>query len=215
MGEFPSSSEFALIPGHWKQHFVIDDPFSPSGARHMGVDVARYGHDKTVIVVRDSRCVLAKYEYSGLPIPEVVNKVVQHQKEWTVPADNIRVDDTGVGGGVTDLLLDRGWDVIAVVAQASAEDSVTFQNLRAEMYWNLREKLDPSAEQRFFIPKKYNTMIKELMMPEYKFTNIGKIQLEKKEDIKKRTGGDSPDSADALALSFASSEGGFEIGFAA
>ena len=212
LGRFPSASEFALIPSHWEDSYLVEKPFSTKGVLSMGVDVARYGHDETVIAVRDERNVLGEYCYRGKSVPEVAQLTKQHAKQWNVSPEEIRIDDTGVGGGVTDILWSWGMDVIDVEAQSGADDKETFLNRRAEMYWALRDALNPSEGSPFFIPRKYKDLLEELGWQEYEFSHTGKIQISKKEKIRKDHG-KSPDRSDALALSFAKTSSEFGIGF--
>jgi len=113
----------------------------------------------------------------------------------THQADAVFVDGGGVGGGVVDRLHQLHVPVIEVNFGGKAEDS-RYQNKRAEMWGNMREWL-----QRGSIPRDQE-LIDDLIGVEYGFTPTNKIQLEKKEDMKKR-GLASPDLADALALTFA------------
>jgi phage terminase large subunit len=110
------------------------------------------------------------------------------------------VDEGGVGGGVVDRLRQLGHRVIGVNFGAKADglvDGLRCANKRAEMWARLRDWLktggaiDPGPE-----------LAGDLSGVEYGFTADNAIQLERKEDMKKR-GLASPDDADALALTFA------------
>jgi hypothetical protein len=115
-------------------------------------------------------------------------------------ADAVFVDGTGVGGGVVDRL--RQLRVPCRDVQFSAKpdrhivDGVEWANKRAEMWGGMREWLKGGS-----IPDDPE-LKRQLCGVEYALNLKGQIQLEKKEDMKKR-GLDSPDIADALALTFA------------
>lgn len=104
-------------------------------------------------------------------------------------------------GGVTDRLSEQGWQVIAINGAARAR-SANFANRRAELYWALREALNPEGPSPLSISRRFGELARELTEICYGFTSQGRIQVEPKEAIRSRLGR-SPDEADALALSFA------------
>ena len=110
-------------------------------------------------------------------------------------ADTVFVDGGGVGGGVVDRLRQLHVDCIEVNFGNRAED-IRYNNKRAEMWGSMREWLETGT-----FPND-RELIDDLIGVEYGFTPTNKIQLEKKEDMKKR-GLASPDMADALAMTFA------------
>ena len=84
----------------------------------------------------------------------------------------------------------------------AAGDQEKFRNLRAECYWKVRDAINPENENGLAIPERFGRLCSELAAIEWSVTSTGKIQIESKENIKKRLGY-SPDHADALALSYA------------
>jgi hypothetical protein len=117
-------------------------------------------------------------------------------------ADAIFVDGTGVGGGVIDRLRQLkvpAWDIqFAGKADRSGDgvETVRYANKRAEMWGFMKDWLRGGA----IIDDRQ--LVEELSTPMYGYNARNEIQLERKEDIKKR-GKSSPDMADALALTFA------------
>lgn len=123
----------------------------------------------------------------------------------------IKVDDSGVGGGVTDRLKEvireekLPYTIIPVNNGDSASDGYYF-NLGSQIWGiikellesNLSNKLQGKEDVQIELPKD-EEMIKQLSVRKYHITSKGKIQLESKEDMKKRGLG-SPDTADSLAL---------------
>ena len=122
----------------------------------------------------------------------------------------INIDVIGIGSGVYDRLEELGVpDITAVNVAEKPMDTERFGNLRAEIFWNLREKF---INDEIYIPND-PVLMAELSAIEYKFTSRGQIMLESKDELKKRTGR-SPDRADALALSYTgvSSAKSFSLG---
>ena len=109
--------------------------------------------------------------------------------------DAVMIDSTRAGDGVVDRLRQLGFCPTAMdAASASALDNCL--NKRAEMWWRMRDWLKEGGS----IPA-LGDLLSDLTAPEYGYTTRGKVQIEKKSDMKKR-GLHSPDLADALALTF-------------
>lgn len=196
-GLFPSQGDKqfvsrALVAGA-QERPVAQDAFAPLA---MGVDVARFGDDQSVIYFRHGRDArsMPPVKFKGLDTVQLVARVAEladrHRPE------GIFVDGAGVGGGVVDQLRARGYRVFDVQAGAKADDDQKYQNKRVELWSRLREWLqigsivaDPQ-------------LADDLLAPEYDFDNAGRVRLETKEKMKGR-GLASPDVADALALTFA------------
>ena len=161
----------------------------------IGCDVARFGDDQSVICYRrgrDSRTI-EWVKYRGLDTMQLASRVAEAVRVHQ--ADAVFVDGGGVGGGVVDRLRQLHVDCIEVNFGSKAED-VRYNNKRAEMWGKMRDWLENGA-----IPTD-RELVDDMIGVEYGFTPTNKIQLEKKEDMKKR-GLASPDLADALALTFA------------
>ena len=162
----------------------------------MGVDVARFGDDDTIITHRKGLACMPQIKLHGLNTMEVASAVAAHY--WRIKPDAIIVDAGAMGAGVIDRLRQMGMpNVMEVNFGGSAIDSVRYANIRAEMYFKILEWLKHGGA----IPN--DTDLKsELTVTEYKYTQAGKIILQPKEKIKELTGR-SPDRADSLALTFA------------
>lgn len=182
---------------------------------HVGVDVARFGDDKTVITPRISTKVFEFRKYAKKNTMETAGNVLMCCKEYMKTYQNIKncivkVDDSGVGGGVTDRLKEVIREerlpikVIPVNNGESATDDYYF-NLGAQQWGHIKELLEVNFsnnlqgnEAEIELPND-TEMIKQLSVRKYHMTSRGKIQLESKDDMKKRGLG-SPDTADSLAL---------------
>lgn len=202
LGEFPEESDARLTPLAWV-HAAQERArrLPPSAELCMGVDVARYGVDRTVLLVADRHAVREVLTASGLSTMETAGRVIATARRHGIPPARIAIDDTGVGGGVTDRLREQGMAVAAVQA-AGAARSANFVNRRAELFWAVREALGPDAEHPLALPARFDQLAQELTAIAYGFTSAGRIQVEGKEAIRARLGR-SPDQADALALAFA------------
>lgn len=162
----------------------------------LGVDVARFGDDQTVFTIRQGRKVWPQERFRKNDTMWIADKV--YELNYRNNFDAIFIDGVGVGGGVVDRLRQLGLDsIIDVNAGGKAHDDAKYFNKRAEMWGRLRDYIKDGAE----IPDD-NELAYDISAPEYGFTGKQQIQLEKKEDMKKR-GLASPDNGDSLALTFA------------
>lgn len=160
----------------------------------MGVDVARFGDDTTVIRFRRGRDARS---IKPIKLKNVDNMVVAN--ECAAAIDEHKPDavciDAGNGTGVIDRLREMGYKVIEVwFGSASKEEE--YADLRTEMWANMREWLPGGCIDD-------DTDLKDdLVGPEYGFDKLERIKLESKEKMKDR-GIASPDNGDALAVTFA------------
>lgn len=168
----------------------------PSGAVIIGVDPAEYGNDDTAIVVRQGRKASEIKRYSKRGTMEVVGLVSILADR--IKPDAINVDCTGVGSGVADRLLELGYPVNRVHFGAKALDTDRYAIRRDEMWGEMREWFEDTPCQ---IPDD-DSLDGDLCSPQYTYDSSRRVKLESKESMKKR-GVHSPDSADALALTFA------------
>ena len=166
------------------------------GERLMGVDIARGGGNYNVWVLRNANHarVLAKNRDGDLM--SVVGTTIRLAQENNISMENIFLDDTGVGAGVSDRIREQRYNVKAVTLGASAREYEKYKNVRAECYWKLRNWLIEGNS----IDKDDNWQ--ELTYIKYKADSAGKLQIMSKEEMK-RYGIESPDVADALMLTFA------------
>ncbi len=161
-------------------------------ARILGVDVARFGSDRSVIQKRQGLAAFEPKIFDDIDNMTLAGMVAQTINEWQPDAVFI---DSGRGEGVIDRLRQLGYFVTEVNFGGKALNP-TYNNKRSEMWDNIRIWLDDGGA----LPN--NTDLKtDLCVPLYKFDNSNRMQLESKDDIKKR-GGRSPDLGDALALTF-------------
>jgi phage terminase large subunit len=162
----------------------------------MAVDVARYGGDESVVAMRHGRRLEPLVAYRELDTMELTAEVAKLINAYH--PDVVFVDEVGVGAGVLDRLKQLGYTVIGVNAGSSPEPANKGQyvNKRVEMWARMRDWLSGGE-----IPADIELM-SQLVAPEYEYDARSRMVLESKEKMKKR-GVDSPDRADALAMTFA------------
>lgn len=161
--------------------------------RILGVDPARFGDDRSVIFPRQGLQSFTPQIFRGIDNMDLASRVAAKIEEWKPDAVFV---DAGNGGGVIDRLRQLGYDVIEVNFGGKPNDP-RYLNKRAEMWFEVRDWLKLGGA----IPNMVD-LKQDLAAPIYWYDSAGRIQLEPKDDIKKR-GLPSPDLADALALTFA------------
>ena len=162
---------------------------------YMGVDVARFGFDKSVLCVRQGQRVLAERSLGRVDTMRLVYEVLMTADEMGVTA--IFVDEGGVGGGVVDRLRELGAPVYGVHFGGAARRPTRFFNRRSEIFWELRRLFDL---QSITLPRD-EELAGQLLALRYDVSSSGQVRLEGKREMRKR-GMPSPDKADALALAF-------------
>ncbi|NBR30328.1 MAG: hypothetical protein EBT83_18270 [Betaproteobacteria bacterium] len=164
--------------------------------RILGIDPARFGDDRSVVVKRQGLVAYQPVVYRGLDNMALAGRVAAIIDEWDPDAVFI---DAGAGSGVIDRLRQLDYDVIEVPFGGKAMNEALYVNRRTEMWWLMREWLIAGGA----IPRD-QALKQELSTPIYWYDAAGRKVLEPKDEIKKRlNGGASPDIADALALTFA------------
>jgi hypothetical protein len=220
LGEFPTQATSQVIPKGWLRTLPTD--LTGEGKRpEIGCDIARYGEDRTALVVRQGPKVLKLAALRQLDNVEVMARL-REEAAWAAayynaqgPAEPItaqhvliKIDVTGgLGTGPFDVLKREGYHVAPCNAASVARDKEQFARLRSEMWWRMRERvrekrLDLSALPQAGNPSPYDLLVHELSTPKYTVDSAGRKLVEPKDDIKKRLDGDSPDLADALNLAF-------------
>ena len=162
----------------------------------MGVDVARFGSDQSVIWLRQGRDAESQgmHSYRGVDTMTLASEISRIASEKK--PDAIFVDGGGVGGGVVDRSRQIGLEIIEVNFGGKASQS-GYANMRAQMWGNLKDAIKDGIR----LPDNED-LVRDLTGVEYSYNLRNDIQLEKKDDMRKR-GLDSPDLADALALTYA------------
>jgi hypothetical protein len=193
-GQFPQVSKDGLIPMQWIR--AAQERECPQSAPiELGVDVGG-GGDKSVIAVRRGCHVRVRSRDQNPDTMQTAGHVVQAIRD--TGAACAKVDTIGIGRGVVDRLKEQGHNVIGVNVGSAPQDKEAYLNLRAEGYWGLRERFQDSL---IDIDPDDEDLAAQLVDLKFKATSGGKIQIESKEEIKRR-GKPSPDDADAVMLAF-------------
>jgi len=195
--DFSASSEQVLIPLDLilKATKRTNLPQTYSWAPIViGVDVARFGDDQSVIYVRQGNHTIAIKKYRDLDLMTFTDYVAGAINKYN--AAMTFVDVVGLGAGVVDRLTQLGYRNIMGANAGFSADNPKYKNKRAEMWDTMKTWLEEGGD----IPDD-PVLISELSSVQYKYDPSDRLLLEKKEDMKKR-GLSSPDLADSLSLSF-------------
>ena len=167
----------------------------------MGVDVARFGDDKTCFVVRQGPKIIEIKTFKGLNTMEVAARVAEFQAIHV--CKQIHIDAIGVGAGTYDRCKELGLPVIEVNVSTKSTDPKRYCNLRAQIWGEMKDWLLNGADLPYSAREKETNLASELTSMEYFYNNKMQLQLMAKRDLKKM-GHASPDIADAISLTFAS-----------
>lgn len=198
LGEFPPSGEEMLIPYTWaKKAQTRWAEVEPSNYEVYGLDPSGGGLDEASLCTRAGPYVYPCTTWQGLSAPELTRQVVQ----CVNPQGTIYIDDVGVGFGVKGNLQETEVYTVGVTGQASPEDDPEerFRNLRAELYWRLRESLNPEIDDPIALPETDEDLFYQLTKLRYEIDTKGRIQIESKKKMRAR-GEKSPNRADSLML---------------
>lgn len=214
-GDFPKAEKDGFIPLYLAEAATKGKPYLnddgieeiPEGAvLGIGVDVARFGEDETVITTRIGKKVIRQEGFYGQDTMKTVGETLRTAREFMRKYSKnhciINVDDDGVGGGVSDRLLEvkREERLFITVNRcrngAVADDYENYDSWGTESWANLKDIL------KFIEIPDDDDLVAQLTTRKYHVTSKGKIALESKKEMKKRNL-PSPDKADSLVLAFA------------
>lgn len=206
LGEFCAEDEDAVIPLAWVEAAqdrwrAWDSAGRPEqdGQHVVGVDVARSGRDKSVAAVRYGDVISHLVTWAKEDTMETVGRV-----KGILDADPMAtaiIDTIGIGAGVYDRCREMKLKAEPFVAskktmRKDATRQFGFTNLRSAAWWNLRDLLDPSRGALLALPPD-DELAGDLTSLHKKYMSDAKIQVETKDDIKKRIGR-STDKGDAV-----------------
>lgn len=197
LGEFPDGGFNALltlaeVEAAMKRH-LTKDKYDWSQKR-IGVDVARFGDDRTVIFGRQGLHAVKPVVMRNADTVAVARRVAEAKVRFGSEME--LVDGTGgYGAGVIDVLVSMGHGPVEVQFGGKASDERYF-NLRAEMAFRMADWVKKGGA----LPEDAE-LLRELTALTYSYQG-SKFRLEEKEQMKKRLGV-SPDKADALMCTFA------------
>ena len=207
LGDFPTEDVDALIGGELvEQAMNRDIEIDRLAPAVLGVDVARYGSDRTAICLRRAHVVEEIKSWDKLDLMETTGRIVAYISAMAPEHRPIEicVDVIGVGAGVADRLKevvgDRGWsiNVLPVNVAENAIDDERAHRLRDSLWLKAKDWLE---ERNCNLPRETD-LRDDLTGPGYAFNSAGKIVVESKNELRRR-GHKSPDIADAFCLTFA------------
>lgn len=196
LGRFPDVSDETLISPDLIEA-AQRATRKKEGWPQYGVDVARFGDDETVIYRNHGghvRCVYSAYNNRTTKTAGVVMRLL---REDGYSASAV-VDGVGVGSGVVDHLVEADMPVYDFIGGQAAIDTEKFANSRSEGYWQLRQLF---VDYEIDIDPEDDQLAAELGSLLWATDSKGRIQVERKEDYKKRMHASSPDRADAAMYS--------------
>lgn len=171
-----------------------------TGKRYLTIDVARYGEDKTVIIVWSGLRAEKIIKLSKKGIGDINTEVLKLQKEYQISKINTIADDDGIGGGLVDINKCLGFvNNASPVMQGKQEN---YSNLRSQCYFKLAEVVNEgelyiksdSSEEEDLIAQELGAIKKKNPDSDEK-----KISIISREEIKQLIGR-SPDYASALMM---------------
>ena len=160
----------------------------------LGVDVARFGDDDSVVYAFRGGRLRHVATWSKANAVESANRV--HELAIAHGAERVHVDGTGLGAPIVDMLASMGegkYTTVSIIGSAASPDNTRWLNARAAGYDSLREGM---LTGRIDIDLDDKDLIDEMMSIKYKFSAKGSIQIESKDDMRSR-GMSSPDRLDA------------------
>lgn len=211
LGEF-ADSEDGLIPLSWvtaahqRWHEWNENPLrdshQPPGRTVLGVDVARFGEDKTAIATRKGDVVMSVESFAKLDTTQTAGLV---EARLNGPVQPLAVVDVvGVGAGVVDMLRRSDCGVVAFngaerTKRRDSSGAWKFPNVRCAAWYNLREMLDPALGATLALPPD-DDLTADLTAPKYEPRAGAQLWVEDKTSLKARLG-HSPDLGDAVTMS--------------
>lgn len=215
MGEFPEVGDDTLIAPGWIRRAVNQyRDTEASGDIELGCDIARFGSAETVIMARQGKRAWIHKTLRNRDLMHVTGQIVRAIKD--LGAARVKIDDAGLGGGVTDRLEELysqgefGFQAVEImpinvgVSPSDNDDrrergeSSRFYNLRAELSWHLRTLFENDE----IALEADDDLEGQIVSIRYQMTSRGQIQIEGKDKMAAR-GLPSPDRFDALVLACA------------
>lgn len=206
LGNFPMHASDTLISiDAVEAAFNADRELINQDDDVAGLDVARFGDDDSALVRRTGNKAKVEWEVNGNNTMELAGRCAKFLRDN--PTVDLYIDVIGIGAGVFDRLREQpdiAGRVYGVNSAGKPRDEAEYINIRIESWANVRDWL------RDAILEKHEGFY-ELAQPKYKINSSGKLQLESKEDMKKR-GVKSPNIGDALALTLSRATEGDNLG---
>ena len=203
-GCFSETTDDTIISNELVESAVTRDVDPTKGAITWGIDVARFGADKSALCKRQGNTIMEPIKswakIDTMNLMGQINAEYQKAQQENLAPQEILVDVIGAGASIVDRGLELDMPVIGINTGESASLSGQYKNLRCELWHRAKEWFE---QRHCRIPRDERLMF-ELCSPRYSFESSGKVRMETKEEMKKRIGHrGSPDYADSFVLTFA------------
>ena len=191
-GEYLAQADNAVM-SRVAVHEAMEREVDTDGDYQIAVDVARYGSDSSIISMRKGLKMTGLKEFKNMSLVELCGHIeimAGNNRNMT-----IKVDETGVGGGVVDILRGRGYNnVIGINFGGKPQDADKFADLPSEMWGTF-----PISEVSLMND---SGLFHELTDRRFSYDRKARRQVESKDSYKARNGGKSPDKADSVLMLF-------------
>lgn len=195
LGEFPDEDDTAFFSQTAIDRGIDTDIVEDAEVETvLGVDLARFGGDDSVIYINQGGRLRKYASWSKATSVESANRV--HQAAIETGATEVRVDGAGLGGPVIDqlvVLAASKYTIITMMGSAASPDRTRWFNARAYNFDSLREQM---IENKIDIDPDDKQLLDEMLMLRYKFHSTGSVQIESKDEMRSR-GVKSPDHLDS------------------
>lgn len=198
LGEFPEDGGFGFFPiGAVEAAFDKDIPYDGAEPIYLGVDIARYGQDESVIYEEQGGRVRLVDSWGKTDTVTTARKIHEHANR--LGATEVRIDASGIGGPVFDMMTtlsefdDKCYVIVAIDGAIKTNFPERWANFRALNHDTLRSLLVDGKVDFDFEDRELKD---QLMNVTYRFNARGAIQITPKDDMKTEMGG-SPDRLDA------------------
>ena len=216
LGEFPVDGDDVVFPIGMVEKSIMTDWEDPEEPLHIRIscDVARYGNDKTIISQRVDKKIDILHKRNGKSVTWTASTLLFEYKRMIAKYPKydgyiyMMIDDGGVGGGVTDILVDAKRDNPILYARMKIMPSLFGKRIRHPFYWDsttlwyytLRDMLstENKPEPDIILPDDPD-LVAQLTTRKYEMKE-SQIKVESKDDYKERMGATSPDEGDSVIL---------------
>lgn len=189
-GEYLAQADNAVM-SRLAVHEAMEREVDSEGDYQIAVDVARYGSDSSIISMRKGLKMIDLKEYKNISLVELcghIEVMAGNNHDMT-----IKVDETGVGGGVVDILQGRGYrNVVGINFGSKPQDTDKFADLPSEMWCTF-----PISDVSLLND---SGLFHELTDRRFSYDHKARRQVESKDSYKARNGGKSPDKADSVLM---------------
>ena len=186
--------DYDMNPARLMEYDPCSDIFTnehvPGGTKYITADIARFGQDKTVIIVWDGYRAIKMETIASSTLTFAADTIKQLATTYGIPMSQVLCDEDGIGGGVVDILRCKGF--------TANKASIKYANMKAECYYLLAEKVN--KHEIYVRSEKTEDIIQELQAIEKGNMDKDTKPSINSKDLQKQILGRSPDYADALMM---------------